>query len=73
MPSVFRAWNYQHENSHLDLCGFRVRSLAQDEEEDEFCEQDKKRPYSYWEMKSDRVLANGANAQHGNMKWAMRQ
>ncbi len=59
-PSVFRAWNYRHENSHLDLRGFRVRHLAQDEEEDEFCEQDKKRPYSYWEMKSDRVLTNGA-------------
>ena len=60
VPSVFRAWNYRNENSHLDLRGFRVASLAQDEEEDEFCEEDKKRPYTYWEMKSDRVLVNGA-------------
>jgi len=59
-PSVFRVWAYKHENSHLDLRGFNVPSLAQDEEEDEFCAEDRKRPYSYWEMKCDRVLENGA-------------
>ncbi|GJL78535.1 MAG: proteasome accessory factor PafA2 [Nitrospinaceae bacterium] len=60
IPSVFRAWSYRRENSHLDLRGFKVPSLAQDEEEDEFCAEDRKRPYSYWEMKCDRVLVNGA-------------
>ena len=60
VPSVFRAWSYRHENSHLDLRGYQVRSLAQDEEEDAFCAEDRKRPYSYWEMKCDRVLGNGA-------------
>ena len=60
IPSVFRAWSYKCENSHQDLRGFEVQSLAQDEEEDEFCAQDRKRPYSYWEMKCDRVLVNGA-------------
>ncbi len=59
-PGVSNAWAYEHESSHQDLRGFTVPRLAQDEEEDEFCEQDKKRPYSYREMKCDRVLTNGA-------------
>jgi proteasome accessory factor A len=60
VQSSFRTWSYRHENSHLDLRGFKVGALAQDEEEDEFCAQDKKRPYSYLDMKCDRVLGNGA-------------
>ena len=60
IPSVFQAWSYRHENSHLDMRGFKVGSLAQDEEEDEFCAEDRKRPYSYLDMKCDRVLTNGA-------------
>lgn len=58
--SVFRAWAYNRERTHVDMRGFQVDRLEQDEEEDEFCEQDRQRPYSYWEMKSDRVLVNGA-------------
>jgi len=58
--STFGRWAYQRENSHLDLRGFRVNHLAQDEEEDEFCAEDRARPYTYLEMKSDRVLLNGA-------------
>ena len=58
--SVFGKCAYAQENSHQDMRGFRVNSLAQDEEEDEFCAQDRQRPYSYLEMKCDRVLANGA-------------
>ena len=58
--SVFGKWAYSQENSHQDMRGFRVNSLAQDEEEDEFCAQDRQRPYTYLEMKCDRVLANGA-------------
>lgn len=60
LKSSFRSWDYHRERTHLDIRGFRVHSLAQDEEEDEFCAEDRKRPYSYWEMKSDRVLTNGA-------------
>ena len=60
LPSVFQAWNYRQERSHLDMRGFSVDRLAQDEEEDEFCEEDRKRPYTYLDMKSDRVLTNGA-------------
>ena len=58
--SVVGKWSYSQENSHQDMRGFKVRSLAQDEEEDAFCAEDRKRPYSYLEMKCDRVLSNGA-------------
>lgn len=60
LHSTFRGWAYSRESTHLDMRGFKVRSLAQDDEEDDFCAEDRKRPYSYWEMKSDRVLVNGA-------------
>ena len=60
VPSTFRGWTYSRESTHLDQRGFKVHALAQDKEEDEFCAEDKKRPNSYWEMKSDRVLVNGA-------------
>ena len=58
--SVLGKWAYSQENSHQDMRGFKVQSLAQDEEEDAFCAEDRKRPYSYLEMKCDRVLSNGA-------------
>ena len=58
--SVVGKWSYSQENSHQDMRGFKVQSLAQDEEEDAFCAEDRKRPYSYLEMKCDRVLSNGA-------------
>lgn len=45
--SAFGRWAYQRENSHLDLRGFRVTHLAQDEEEDAFCAEDRARPYTY--------------------------
>jgi proteasome accessory factor A len=60
MKSEFGNWAYSRERSHQDMRGFTVTSLAQDDEEDAFCAEDKKRSYSYWEMKSDRVLENGA-------------
>ncbi|MEC9423690.1 MAG: proteasome accessory factor PafA2 family protein [Nitrospinota bacterium] len=58
--SVVGKWSYSQENSHQDMRGFKVQSLAQDEEEEEFCAEYRKRPYSYLEMKCDRVLSNGA-------------
>ena len=39
--SVFGKWAYSQENSHQDMRGFRVNSLAQDEEEDEISEEGK--------------------------------
>ncbi len=58
--SAFGSWAYSREQAHKDQRGYTVRRLAQDEEEDEFCAEDEKRPFSYLEMKSDRVLVNGA-------------
>jgi proteasome accessory factor A len=58
--SVFGLWAYFRERTHADQRGFSVARLAQDEEEDEFCKEDQKRPYSYWDMKCDRVLVNGS-------------
>ena len=43
--SVFCKWAYSQENSHLDMRGFRVASLAQDEEEDAFFAEDRKFGY----------------------------
>ncbi len=60
LKSVQDSWAYDKERTHTDMRGFQVSRLAQDEEEDEFCEQDKIRPYTYREMKCDRVLTNGA-------------
>lgn len=60
LQSVYEAWAYFRERTHHDMRGFQVDRLAQDEEEDGFCAEDRKRPYSYGEMKSDRVLVNGA-------------
>ena len=55
-----RHWDYQHEHPQLDQRGFRVSELAQDQEEALFAEQDAHRPFSFYEMKSDLVLPNGA-------------
>lgn len=55
-----RTWDYQGEDPHEDVRGFRVSGLQQDKEEDEFAKQDVHRPFSFYEMKSDLVLPNGA-------------
>lgn len=55
-----RRWDYQREHPQLDDRGFRVSELAQDQEEALFAEQDAHRPFSFYEMKSDVVLPNGA-------------
>ncbi len=55
-----RRWDYRGEHPHEDQRGFRVAELAQDKEEDLFAKQDAHRPFSFHEMKSDLVLANGA-------------
>lgn len=55
-----RTWDYAGEDPHEDARGFRVSGLQQDKEEDEFAKLDGHRPFSFYEMKSDLVLANGA-------------
>lgn len=55
-----RTWDYQGEDPHEDARGFRVSGLQQDREEADFARQDAHRPFSFYEMKSDLVLPNGA-------------
>jgi proteasome accessory factor A len=53
-------WDYNLEDPHLDLRGFRVEELLQDFDEAKYFVQDKSRQLSYQEIKSDLVLSNGA-------------
>jgi len=53
-------WDYTSEDPRQDARGFRADSLAQDEEESAFEKADRKRPFSFHEMKSDLALTNGA-------------
>lgn len=53
-------WDYHGEDPHEDQRGFRVKELQQDKEEELFAHQDAHRPFSFYQMKSDLVLANGA-------------
>ncbi len=55
-----RQWDYRGEHPHEDQRGFRVQELAQDREETEFAKQDAHRPFSFFDMKSDLMLSNGA-------------
>jgi proteasome accessory factor PafA2 len=53
-------WDYTREDPHQDVRGFRVKELRQDSDEANFFSQDRQRPYSFEEIKSDFVLRNGA-------------
>src|SRR2546427_7354010 len=53
-------WDYELEDPHLDVRGFRAREFLQDTEESAYYEIDKNRPLSFEEIKSDLVLSNGA-------------
>lgn len=53
-------WDYSGEDPRQDARGFRADKLAQDEEEEAFEKQDRHRPFSFHEMKSDLALTNGA-------------
>jgi proteasome accessory factor A len=55
-----QSWDYTGENPHQDQRGFAVSELQQDVEEQEFAKFDAHRPFSFYEMKSDLVLSNGA-------------
>ncbi len=55
-----QTWDYQGEDPHKDQRGFRVKGLQQDVEEEQFATLDANRPFSFYEMKSDLVLSNGA-------------
>ncbi|GJL54126.1 MAG: Pup deamidase/depupylase [Nitrospirales bacterium] len=53
-------WDYRGEDPHADQRGFRVSGLQQDKEEEEFVQEDALRSLSFYEMKSDLILRNGA-------------
>ncbi len=61
LPGPFRpSWDYGGEDPRQDARGFRVERLAQDEEEKSFEQIDRRRRFSFHEMKSDLSLTNGA-------------
>src|SRR5579862_5100435 len=53
-------WDYELEDPHKDLRGFRVAELMQDFDEARYFVQDQNRKLSFQEIKSDLVLSNGA-------------
>jgi len=53
-------WDYDLEDPHQDLRGFRVEELMQDFDEAKYFIQDQNRKLSFQEIKSDLVLSNGA-------------
>jgi proteasome accessory factor A len=59
-PGVMMRWDYDSEDPHADMRGFRVPELRQDTDEANYYGEDKRRQLSYVEIKSDLVLGNGA-------------
>lgn len=59
-PGVWMCWDYESEDPHADMRGFRVRQLRQDTDEANYYAQDAERELSFVEIKSDLVLGNGA-------------
>jgi proteasome accessory factor A len=59
-PGVWMRWDYDSEDPHADMRGFRVRELRQDTDEANYFAQDAQRELSFVEIKSDLVLGNGA-------------
>ncbi|HET6371394.1 MAG TPA: proteasome accessory factor PafA2 family protein, partial [Nitrospiria bacterium] len=53
-------WDYGAEDPKQDARGYRAKTLLQEKEEQEFERQDRHRPFSFREMKSDLMLGNGA-------------
>jgi Pup amidohydrolase len=59
-PGVWMCWDYEGEDPHADMRGFRVSELRQDSDESNYFAQDSERELSFVEIKSDLVLGNGA-------------
>lgn len=53
-------WDYASEDPHNDARGFRVQELLQDSDEAHYVSQDSQRELTFYEIKSDLVLRNGA-------------
>ena len=59
-PGVWMCWDYESEDPHADMRGFRVQQLRQDADEANYFAQDAQRELRQAEIKSDLVLGNGA-------------
>src|SRR5207248_6481531 len=59
-PGVWMCWDYNCEDPHVDMRGFRVHELRQDTDEANYYAQDAARELSFVEIKSDLVLGNRA-------------
>lgn len=59
-PGVWMRWDYDCEDPHVDMRGFRVHELRQDTDEADYFAEDAARELSFVEIKSDLVLGNGA-------------
>ena len=59
-PGVRMRWDYESEDPHADMRGFRVPELRQDADEAHYFAQDSQRELTFAEIKSDLVLGNGA-------------
>jgi proteasome accessory factor A len=57
---VLMRWDYQCEDPHADMRGFRVEELRQDTDKSSYFAEDAARELSFVEIKSDLVLGNGA-------------
>ena len=57
---VLMRWDYDCEDPHADMRGWRVQELRQDNDESYYFAQDSERELSFVEIKSDLVLGNGA-------------
>lgn len=53
-------WDYSHEDPFRDARGFRAEGLLEHPDEKEEQKHDRRHRLSYEEMKSDRILSNGA-------------
>src|SRR5437773_7099575 len=59
-PGVWMCWDYNCEDPHVDMRGFRVHELRQDTAGANYYAQDAARELSFVEIQSDLVLGNGA-------------
>ncbi|MCW5556967.1 MAG: proteasome accessory factor PafA2 family protein [Verrucomicrobiae bacterium] len=59
-PGVRMRWDYDCEDPHRDMRGFRVSELRQDTDEANYRAVDEARPLTFAEIKSDLALSNGA-------------
>ena len=59
-PGVRMKWDYDSEDPHADVRGFKVDELRQDYDEANYFAQDAQRELTFTEIKSDLALSNGA-------------